>query len=311
MKSIIVLGFLVVFALLSYMNPYTLLNPGELVEGHQQLKKKCLSCHDPFWGIPNEKCISCHKLIDIGKDSVRVPNSFNKEKKILFHQALSDQKCTSCHSDHKGLKPDVSVSSFRHELLAGTLLNDCIGCHDKPADKIHEQISAECIKCHNFAGWKSSVIFNHDMILGNVKNNCASCHQIPIDSIHIYFKASCGKCHNTGKWSPSSFNHSTYFQLDQNHNKKCSTCHPNNNFSRYTCYGCHEHSQNSIVEKHQEHGLISFTFCTSCHKSGNEHDILKNGDGKNEINKNERNNEKGASGSQKKHEDNQENGDDD
>ncbi len=316
MKSIIVLGVLVVFAWLAYMHPYTMLNPGELVEGHQQLSRKCLSCHDPFWGIPNEKCIACHKLIDIGKDSSRGADSFYKKKKILFHQALSEQKCTSCHSDHKGIKPTVSLSKFRHELLAGTLVNDCHGCHDKPADKIHQQLSAECIKCHNFAGWKSSVAFNHDMIRGNARNNCVSCHPVPADSLHIYFGDSCAKCHNTGKWAPSSFNHSTYFQLDQNHNAKCNVCHLNNNFSRYTCYGCHEHSESSIIEKHNEHGFISFTFCASCHKSGNEHDIIMNGGGNNEINQKGINNEKGDGKSQKKdekkkHEENHEDDNDD
>jgi len=301
MKKVIVLGIIVVCIGLMYQYPHVMLNPGELVEGHQKLNEKCLSCHKPFWGISNDKCISCHKLSEIGKDTLHINDTIKNKEKFLFHQNLANQECASCHTDHKGVKPDMPLSSFPHELLSETVISKCSGCHNKPSDNIHQQISVSCNNCHNTKGWKSSVVFNHDMIQGTDKNNCASCHQKPNDSYHNLFKDNCNKCHSTSKWVPSSFDHSAYFQLAEDHNAKCNTCHTNNNFSTYTCYGCHEHSQNKIMEEHNKHGINNFSNCASCHRSGNEHDEKRNGNSK-ELNQKEINNVKDYIKSQEKDE---------
>ena len=286
MKKIIVLSIIIVCVGLSYKYPHKMLNPGELIEGHQELNNECLSCHNPFWGISNGKCISCHKIADIGKDSLseNVQNSSNEQ--ILFHRKLENQECTSCHTDHKGVKPEMPYSSFRHELLPESEINKCGSCHNQPTDNLHKQVSSNCNNCHNPKGWKTEVVFNHDMIEGTDKNKCSSCHQKPDDSYHSLFKDNCDKCHGTEKWSPSSFDHSNYFQLDHNHNAKCNTCHSNNNFKQYTCYGCHEHSEGKLREEHNEKGIYNYTKCAACHRSGNEHDIRNRNSesNKNEIN---------------------------
>ena len=49
-------------------------------------------------------------------------------------------------------------------------------------------------------------------------------------------------------------------------------------------YDCHEHTESNIIAKHNEEGIYNISNCTSCHKSGNEHDIKEN-------NKSERENE--------------------
>lgn len=293
-----VFGIVIVCIGLMYQYPHAMLNPGELVEGHQKLNDKCISCHNPFWGISNDKCISCHKLSEIGKDTLML--NVNEKEKILFHQNLSDQKCTSCHTDHKGIKPEHSLSSFNHEILNTTELNKCNSCHTNPTDNLHKQLTTACNNCHTTKDWKSSITFNHDMIQGDAKNNCASCHKIPDDTFHQQAKDNCDKCHSTSKWKPSTFDHSQYFQLDENHNAKCNTCHSNNNFSIYTCYGCHEHSEGNIQQEHNEEGIFNFTNCTSCHKSSNEHDIIMNENSHQELNLNELNNVKKYIKSQEK-----------
>ena len=298
MKKIIIFGIVIVCIGLMYQYPHAMLNPGELVDGHQKLNDKCLACHNPFWGISNDKCISCHKLSEIGNDTLMLND--NTKEKTLFHQNLSDQKCTSCHTDHKGIKPEYSLSSFNHEILNTTEINKCNSCHANPADNLHKQLTTACNNCHNTNGWKSSVTFNHDMIQGEAKNNCASCHKIPDDSFHQQVKDNCDKCHTTSKWKPSTFDHSTYFQLDENHNAKCNTCHSNNNFSIYTCYGCHEHSERNIQQEHNEEGIFNFTNCTSCHKSSNEHDIIMNGNSNKKLNQKDLNKVKDYIRSQEK-----------
>lgn len=270
--------------------PQQMINPGDLIKGHENLSDKCFSCHKPFWGISNENCITCHKLSDIGKDTI------SKKEKILFHESLAAQNCAVCHTDHAGKNPDIKFSNFQHELLSENNLSNCAGCHSKPNDKLHTPLSSSCNSCHITKSWKQNVKFNHDMIQTADKGNCTSCHQKPGDTFHQGLTENCSQCHSTNKWTPSNFNHSFYFLLDKDHNTKCITCHTTKNYKEYTCYGCHEHTQSNILKEHDEvSGNIND--CASCHKSGNEHDF-KNGNSKNkdeseggEKSKSEKNNQ--------------------
>ncbi len=284
MKRTIVFLITVALIVLSALFPHLMLNPGELIEGHQKIKNDCTACHKPFWGIETSRCISCHKLDEIGmNDSSK--NNLSKEKRmLLFHSKLKNQECTSCHTDHKGLHPQISISSFDHDLLTTEMKTNCNSCHGKPIDKLHNQLSVSCNSCHNTNSWKFTGSFNHDLITGVNKNNCSSCHQKPDDSFHQSLQNNCDKCHTTNKWSPSTFDHSPYFVLDENHNAKCITCHTNNNYNVFTCYGCHEHSENKITKEHQKHNIYNFSDCASCHRSGDEHDIKEYDKNKREIN---------------------------
>src|ERR1035437_3313 len=120
MKRIIVLGVIALCVWMAYQYPYRMLNPGELVKGHQNIKGQCLECHNPFWGIPSEKCIGCHKLSEIGNNSIIGNDTTANKNKISFHNKFSNQECTSCHTDHTGVKPSIPLSRFNHELFPGT-----------------------------------------------------------------------------------------------------------------------------------------------------------------------------------------------
>lgn len=280
MKKVFITLVILTVIILSLQFPYVMLNPGELTEGHQEIKNECTSCHQPFWGIDNGKCRNCHETDEIGIKTV-AGNMLPEKKKILaFHSKLKNQNCTSCHTDHKGIRPQVSLSSFDHDLLTGDVRTSCSSCHGSPADNLHKKLSTSCGNCHSTSTWTFSGIFDHDKIVGMNQANCNSCHEKPLDSFHQSAQDECSKCHSTNKWMPSTFDHSSYFVLDGDHNVKCSTCHVNNDFSAYTCYGCHEHSESKIREEHYEHGIRDFSNCTSCHRSADEHDI-KNRDDRN------------------------------
>ncbi len=287
MKSIILWGIILICTWLMYEYPHVALNPGELTEGHQKLKDDCNACHQVFKGLPSTKCIACHKLSEIGRDTSTGMNSLSMEKKILFHHLLKDQECIACHSDHKGLIPGQGISKFSHEILSNELRSQCSNCHNKPIDSLHTHLSTACNNCHSTNGWKSSVVFKHDMIEGMDVNNCSSCHLVPTDDYHSSFKDNCNTCHSTDKWIPSTFDHANYFQLDKDHAAKCNVCHQNNNYKTYSCYGCHEHSQSKIAQEHQEEGIYNYSNCTECHKSADEHDIRRNGASPNELNQGE------------------------
>lgn len=248
-----------------------MLSPGELTLGHQEIKNECTSCHKPLHGIESKRCITCHKLEEIGMDTTGGDSAGNKY--VLFHDKLSDQQCTLCHSDHKGIDPSLSLARFDHNLLEENIINNCIDCHNKPVDRMHEQLTGSCSPCHNTNTWEFSGKFDHALITGANKTNCISCHKNPLDAFHQSLKENCDKCHGTDKWVPSTFDHADYFILDEDHNVKCATCHTNNNLKVYTCYGCHEHSEAKIREEHIEHGIYKFNDCASCHKSADEHDI--------------------------------------
>jgi len=269
MNKVIVIVVVIVSVWLMAIYPHTMLNPGELVKGHQDIQYKCKSCHEPFWGISTEKCISCHKLAEIDKDTTR------EGAAIHFHKGLKNQECTACHSDHKGIRPGDAITRIDHDMLAAEDLKQCNVCHEKPANKLHQLLSNSCVNCHTTKSWKTPGPFDHSKLQGPEKELCLSCHEKPGDSFHVSLKDNCGKCHGTEKWKPSTFVHSSYYQLDKDHNVACNICHLNNNFKTYTCYGCHEHSESKLREEHEEEGIRDFRDCLKCHKSGSKHDINK------------------------------------
>ncbi|MDI1355124.1 MAG: cytochrome c3 family protein [bacterium] len=358
MKKLLLAGSLGLVISFMVLYPRWMLSPGDLVKGHQDLNDKCLKCHQPFRGINNDKCILCHKLSEIGKDTTGdLLKKEGQKRKILFHQGLSDQSCSSCHTDHKGALPQGSQARFDHTFLSGEVINTCSTCHQKPGDKIHAQISSTCKGCHNTEGWKNAVkfdhaqlegvdrnnctschlqpkdkmhqqfspicsschsvqswkstgTFNHDMITGADKTNCSGCHQKPNDSFHGAMLENCDKCHTISKWKPATFEHSSFFVLDGNHNTTCGTCHTNTrDYKMYSCYGCHEHSESKIRSEHNEEGISNFSNCISCHRSGNEHDMRGGSREGKELDQKEVNSVKTYMKSIKKHDEKE--GDDD
>jgi hypothetical protein len=270
-NAILALVITGVYILLIVLLPHTMINPGKLVQGHQDLNHSCFKCHDAFNGTPDAKCIACHKLSEIGNDSIR-----DNPKNLSFHNHLDGLNCISCHTDHQGVDP-MPVSSFNHDLLSENIISNCINCHEKPADKIHLKLSPDCKNCHNTTTWKFNGPFNHDLIKGADKNDCVSCHVSPDDNLHASMKDQCSKCHTTEKWVPSTFDHSKYFGLDQDHNAKCNVCHLNKDYKTYTCYGCHEHTENNIRSEHTEEGIYQYSNCISCHKSSDKHGLEHEG----------------------------------
>ncbi|MBL0358117.1 MAG: hypothetical protein IPP72_15175 [Chitinophagaceae bacterium] len=100
MKKVVVLGIIIACIALTCLYPHAMISPGELQKGHQDLNKKCLSCHSAFSGI---SMINVYPAIntDIGKDILNKKDTGARRFKVLFHQHLAKQECASCHSDHK------------------------------------------------------------------------------------------------------------------------------------------------------------------------------------------------------------------
>lgn len=219
--TLAIIGIVLVF-------PHAMLSPGNLYQAHSDLNNDCFACHKAFSGTPNENCISCHKVSDIGKKTNIKGDSISINNKIQFHKNLKNQDCISCHSDHKGLNPKLSLKKFDHIFLSESNRNQCVSCHSQPKNKLHSQVSNSCVSCHSTASWTSMISFNHDLIKEISRNNCITCHQIPKDNFHSSSTNNCASCHGLNKWKPSTFNHNIAFVLDENHNTDCKTCHTTN-----------------------------------------------------------------------------------
>lgn len=202
---------------------------------------------------------------------------------------------------HKQLETDCFAC---HAPLAGADSARCVTCH-KPGEigrltsaglpisrpltstPFHQKlVSQDCVACHSdHAGVKRFRVqgrFDHAMLQKAMLNQCQGCHKAPADSLHKQISGNCSQCHTQEKWVPATFNHDKFFVLDRDHDTRCATCHVRNDYSRYTCYGCHEHSLSSIRGEHVEEGIRDFDNCVECHRSADEHDIRGRGEGRGE-----------------------------
>lgn len=182
-----------------------------------------------------------------------------------------------------------------HAPLAGASTERCTACH-KPADigkrstlgqaiqhaparaPFHQQlVKQDCLGCHSdHAGVKrlrTQGQFNHALLQPMARQQCQTCHQAPNNTLHKGISGNCSQCHAQEKWVPASFDHNKLFLLDRDHNVSCVSCHTGHDYSRYTCYGCHEHTPEKIRREHMEEGISDFKNCATCHRSANEHDI--------------------------------------
>lgn len=273
---------------------------GFSLNAHQQTTARepfqCDDCHQgDVTTFHMETCDTCHRQMDVG---------FMTAHTLSFGSA-----CLDCHDgvDRLGENFDHNVFSFK---LTGKHLGlACVQCHinargfgDFPAtpqdcfschynDEPHEgRFGVDCIRCHTSDGWTPAT-FDHNLSafpltgaheglaceschtpgqFAGLPSDCVSCHEEP--AFHAgQFGTDCAVCHTTTAWTPAEFNGQHTFPLGHGDGATCATCHPAS-FTTYTCYGCHEHSEGEVREKHLEEGIGNFQNCMECHPTGEKHD---------------------------------------
>jgi len=268
---IVLLLNLAAVAALVFVYPHLMVSPGRLIEGHRAYERNCFTCHDGLFGASSRKCVSCHKVEDIGLRTTRGTPLSSPRARTGFHRQLLGQDCVACHSDHAGVAKYRIRPRFSHELLETQTRAQCASCHRKPADNLHQLVPELCSRCHVVEKWKPA-LFRHDMLAVADRDKCVTCHKarIPDDPLHRQASDKCGQCHGVDRWKPSTFDHAKYFRFDKRHPAKCATCHTTDNYKQYTCYGCHEHSPRKIRKEHLEEGIRDFENCVTCHRSSSE-----------------------------------------
>jgi len=302
------LGFYVVVLLvlgLGYLFPWAAFSPGPLSKGHVKQAKDCASCHAPFKSVQDQRCVECHKAEKVaftGKSKfheklkpgqcLACHQGHNVTSKLTFaHNTLPaniqsdcagchakptdklhkplDSNCASCHGTQK-FKP----AHFKHQNLPLEQRKNCVSCHAKPTDKLHKQLDSNCASCHGTQKFKPAD-FKHQNLPLEQRKNCVSCHAKPTDNLHRKFSDQCADCHGTQKFKPANFDHDRYFVFDRDHKASCETCHQQEDYKTYTCFGCHEHTPRNIQAEHNEERIYNTKNCAECHPSGNEHDARK------------------------------------
>ena len=268
----IVVNLLVLVAL-AFKYPHLMVAPGALEPEHAALATDCFACHAPLRGASADRCMTCHALADIGLRTTKgvaikaMPAAGATRMKMSFHQELTEQNCMACHSDHAGPKlTQRSRKPFSHALLRVETRARCESCHVAPSNDIHRSLSISCARCHKTEAWKPAR-FVHAVLSTIELEHCESCHKAPADTLHRQIKGSCGQCHTTKAWKPATFEHDRFFVLDRDHNASCATCHAANDYSKYTCYGCHEHTPANVRATHLDEGIRNFDNCVKCHRS--------------------------------------------
>lgn len=233
-----------------------LLAPGPLIEGHKDLEgKDCLKCHDAGKGVPDNKCLECHK--DIKK--------FVTAKKG-FH-GLNTQSCMTCHADHKGRSFDSTVfdlKKFDHAKSTGYSL-----------DGKHAEI--KCLECHTEKRSDKVIRKNETRFMGQV-SSCVSCHkkQDPHFFKGPFASKDCNACHNSQSWKQNvKFDHfkDTRFKLESRHAElKCTDCHGPDKKSKITKYQWPQLKQAQCLSCHQDFHKKNLSpkfstgaSCTTCH----------------------------------------------
>lgn len=262
---VIALNLLVLLAL-AFAYPHLMVSPGPLVQGHAELATDCFACHSAWRGASSQRCTECHVPAEVGLKTTQGVPIPGRTVTVSFHQELTEQDCMACHSDHQGPKlTQRSRKPFSHALLKVSVRDTCSACHAAPKDNVHRDLKAECSNCHESKAWQPAR-FDHALLATAELDRCESCHSAPADRLHRQLQGGCRSCHQTAAWKPATFDHNKFFVLDRDHEAPCETCHKNHDYSRYTCYGCHEHSEAKVRREHLEEGIQDFQNCVECHR---------------------------------------------
>lgn len=171
------------------------------------------------------------------------------------------ERCIECHA-----LPDIGLRTTRGIPIATRTVKTSFH---------QELIEQDCMACHSdHAGprltQRSRKPFSHTLLRVAVRERCEACHRSPADSLHRRISGNCQQCHEQTRWKPATFDHARLFVLDRDHDTDCVTCHAGNDYSRYTCYGCHEHRPDKVRAEHLEEGIRDFENCVECHRSAEE-----------------------------------------
>jgi hypothetical protein len=193
---------------------------------------------------------------------------------IAAHAEIA-KDCFACHTPFIGSTSDKCINCHQvAEIGIRTTNGEPIGGEKKNVTFHQKLIEEDCVACHSDHNgvmvFRPISHFTHELVAATTREQCEGCHASPEDSLHRRIEDNCRECHTIEAWRPSTFDHDEYFRFDSYHPAECKSCHMDNDYARYTCYGCHEHSRSKIRAEHYEEGIYDYENCVECHRSGDE-----------------------------------------
>ena len=194
---------------------------------------------------------------------------------VAAHSQLTTD-CASCHTPWHGPDPARCVQCHVVAEIGLRTTDGTPMVRRKKTSSFHQQlIQQNCNACHSdhqgpLRTEANRVRFSHAVLRPESRMQCETCHTAPRNRIHANITGACAQCHRPSAWRPATLNHRTLFVLDRNHSPTCVTCHTGGDYTRYTCYGCHAHTEARITAKHVEEGVRDVRNCARCHRSASE-----------------------------------------
>lgn len=207
--------------------------------------------------------------------AIAMPQFMVSPGKLIDGHAELANDCFACHTPFLGSSPakcvkchavaEIGLKTTRGQAIAG----------EKKNVAFHQELREEdCVACHSdhkgVQAFHPIGRFSHALLQADTAEQCDGCHVRPGDALHRRIDGNCATCHTQEGWKPATFDHDRYFVFDEAHTASCSTCHVNDDYSAYTCYGCHAHSRAGIRAEHLEEGIYDYEDCVACHRSGDE-----------------------------------------
>ena len=207
--------------------------------------------------------------------AVALPHLMISPGKLIDAHTELTTDCFACHAPFTGSRPEKcivchEVAKIGLETTTGLAIAD-----ERKSVAFHQELVEEdCVACHSdhrgVQAFRPIGQFSHELLKADTGEHCAGCHRKPGDALHQRLRGECSTCHTQEGWTPATFDHDPYFRFDRHHTTDCATCHVDDIYTSYTCYGCHEHSRSKIREEHVEEGIYDYENCAECHRSGDE-----------------------------------------
>ena len=172
---------LLVLVALAFAYPHLMVSPGPLVKGHAELATDCFACHAAWRGASSPRCIECHAVADVGLKTTRGVPIAAGTLQGSFHQALIEQDCMACHSDHQGPKlTKRSRKPFSHGLLKVAVRDTLFAsCHAAPKDTVHRDLKHRMRQVPRQQGLEAGALRPQALLAPAELDRCESCHNAP------------------------------------------------------------------------------------------------------------------------------------
>ena len=195
--------------------------------------------------------------------------------KLINAHASLETDCFACHTPFIGSRPAKCVQCHKPAEIGLVTTTGLSIAHERKLTPFHQDLTEQdCVACHSdhkgVQSFRPIGQFSHELLQVNLRGECNGCHRNPEDSLHRELVANCSECHSPQAWTPATLDHEQFFRFDEDHQTACATCHVEQDYSRYTCYGCHEHSRSNIRAEHVEEGIEDYENCVECHRSGDD-----------------------------------------